>query len=390
MPQSVLHLSFSQSGGAGNVARILAEARSQMGFHTAHRFGIKGNLWTNPLSSPRHTVAAAVDNFVVKNPDFGAPISLLRDKTTLNLEEDFGLWDVIHLHSANGVLDLNKLVLRWPSQKIVWTLHDMNPLTGGCHYSLECTGYTSGCDSCPAVRPVFRNQIASALTRKISAVSKLKNLNVVAPSQWLADAARSSATLAHFPISVIPNPVSQNFCVPPTDTIQRTKFTFCLVAQNLQDPVKNVAEAVKAFRELRTQHSTITLVLVGKNGKPFATEGVIPLGSLSAPELASTLAQCEALLVPSLAENSPLVIAEAATQGVSSLVNNAGGMPGMIAALGAGMVFSGHAELVAAMTSVVRKLDSETHAARRSLSSRALQLFSPTRVSRQYDKLYDR
>ena len=104
-----MHVSFSQSGGAGKVARLLTEARTAGGAPTSHLFTIDKNLWTEPWSAPRHAIAAALDNFVVRSSDFGAPISLFRDSlesaTLVALEEA----DVIHLHSINGQLSLSWL-----------------------------------------------------------------------------------------------------------------------------------------------------------------------------------------------------------------------------------------------------------------------------------------
>lgn len=32
---------------------------------------------------------------------------------------------------------------------VVWILNDQHPVTGGCHYSLDCDGYTRSCGRCP-------------------------------------------------------------------------------------------------------------------------------------------------------------------------------------------------------------------------------------------------
>ena len=47
--------------------------------------------------------------------------------------------DVIHLHWVAKLIDYTSFFASVPDQfPIVWTLHDMNPFTGGCHYAGDC------------------------------------------------------------------------------------------------------------------------------------------------------------------------------------------------------------------------------------------------------------
>ena len=388
MPRSVLHISFSQSGGAGGVAEILTEARSVAGSPTTHRFSIAKNLRVAPWSAPRHTVAAVIDDAIIRNSGFNAPISLARDGLSVDLGDELEACDVLHLHNVNGVLTLAHLAEHFPTKRIIWTLHDMNPMTGTCHYSLGCRGYLSDCSSCPAVRGPFQRRVSISLLQKTVALSKLTNLVIVAPSQWLADRAAESSAMRDLPIHVIPNPIRPVFCESPTTPADGNRFTFSIVAQNLSDPVKNVAMAVQVFRELKKAYPHISLALVGNNGGTFLGEGITALGSLAEEEMAQMLSHTSSLIVPSLAENSPLVIAEAAARGTASIVNSVGGMPDMVASLEAGNIFSNGGELHESMVHVAQKDDHISPALREALSARAITLFSPASVSQQYDDLY--
>lgn len=388
MTTSVLHISFSKSGGSGGVAEILSEARLAAGFPTAHSFSIERNLRVAPLSAPLHTVAAVLDDAIFRQPDFNAPISLARDWLEIKPAHELQSWDVLHLHNVNGVLSLGRLAESFAAKRIVWTLHDMNPMTGSCHYSLGCTGYVSDCTDCPAVRIPFRRQVSSSLSRKSRALTKLTNLVVVAPSEWLADRARESTALGSREIHVIPNPIRPEFCAPAAQSAKTQVFTFCIVAQNLADPVKNVRMAVEAFRELRKSHPQISLALVGNGGSSFHSEGITTFGPLPAEEIAEILSQTSSLIVPSLAENSPLVIAEAAAQGTMSIVHDVGGMPDLIRLVQSGIVFSDNKQLLKGMLSVASNNELFSSSSRRALASRALSLFSPASVSQQYDELY--
>ena len=370
------------------MAKILTQVRSDRGLPTTHWYYIEKNLRVAPWSAPKHTAAAVMDDSIVRNPDFEAPISLARDCLGTEQIEKLDSWDVLHLHNVNGVLDLAHLAERYPSKKIVWTLHDMNPMTGACHYSLGCKGHLTNCSSCPAVRVAFQPQVRFSLSRKTMAINGLTDLTVVAPSQWLADRARESSALRNVPVRVIPNPINPLFCASLGYKAQTSKYTFCVIAQNLSDPIKNVGAAVRNFLELKKSNAHISLALVGNNGDSFSTDGVIALGALSAPGIVETLSNSTAVIVPSLAENSPLVIAEAAARGATCIVSNAGGMPDMVASLGAGYVFSSDAELQEAMSAVMLREDPGAPAAREKLSGRAIALFSPMTIGRQYEDLY--
>ena len=190
------------------------------------------------------------------------------------------------------------------------------------------------------------------------------------------------------PIHVIPNPIRPVFCETPTTPADGIRFTFCVVAQNLSDPVKNVGIAVEVFRELKKAYPRISLALVGNNGDSFLGDGITALGSLAEEEMAQMLSHTSSLIVPSLAENSPLVIAEAAARGTASIVNSVGGMPDMVASLEAGKVFSNGADLYESMAHVAQRDGQNSPASREALSALATTLFSPASVSRQYDDLY--
>ncbi|MEM9808495.1 MAG: glycosyltransferase, partial [Cyanobacteria bacterium P01_D01_bin.56] len=74
--------------------------------------------------------------------------------------------DIIHLHWINHsfvqIETLSKLGF-----PLVWTLHDMWPFTGGCHYSSTCNLYTSSCGNCPILRSNQKSDLSSLTwTRK--------------------------------------------------------------------------------------------------------------------------------------------------------------------------------------------------------------------------------
>ncbi len=372
------------------MARILSEAQRQRGRNSSLHTVIASNLRAAPLSAPFHTLSAATDDFVVRNPDFDSPISLFRDERTGRLLRTIEKPDITHLHGINGALSLADIASTWPDTRVVWTLHDMNPFTGACHYSLECSGYEGTCHSCPAVRRAWHHKVMVNLERKRDELSQIKDLTLVAPSTWLADQAKRSSALRGREIAVIPNPVNPQFTEDKTQEAAQQDETFRIVviAQNLSDPVKDVATTVDAFTRAGLASSGAELVLVGHGGEGFTGAGIRAAGSLSSEGLQNVLAQSDVLVVSSRAENAPLVIAEAASAGMLPIVRTVGGMPEMVGLLGHGHTFTSSSELQSLLLRESQATPAARLKRRTALRSKANAVWGSDSAIALYDKVY--
>lgn len=106
--------------------------------------------------------------------------------------------DIIHLHWIAGFFDYRYFFMSIPDNvPVVWTLHDMNPFTGGCHYSWECDRYTENCGNCPQLA----NSNASDLSREILIDKKYlfdqRSIHIAADSHWIEDQAKLSSVFKH-------------------------------------------------------------------------------------------------------------------------------------------------------------------------------------------------
>jgi hypothetical protein len=110
--------------------------------------------------------------------------------------------DVFNLHWVSGLLDYASFFRQVPSTRpVVWTLHDMNAITGGCHYDLSCNRYIDGCRACPQLGSADETDLSAKIwkrKKKIFSQVDSSRLNIVAPSQWLAREARKSPLLGRF------------------------------------------------------------------------------------------------------------------------------------------------------------------------------------------------
>jgi len=389
--ETITHVSFSSAGGTGSVARILSDEQRRRGQDSQLISVITSDLRKSPLSAPLHTMAAGIDEYIVKAADFSSPISVLRDQVNGLGMSDLARADIIHLHGINGAMRLEELHSVPKHTRVVWTLHDMNPFTGACHYSLGCEGFKSSCSRCPAVKSVFYKRVSDLLTTKKEAVAKVPNLSVVSPSRWLAEEAKHSMVFASHSISVIPNPIDpiflgENSASAKTDETSSSRII--VVAKNLSDPVKQVGTAVRAFHSAFPHKGNATLTLVGSGGKEFEGEGVTLTGPLAKSDLAQAFAQSDVLIVPSKGENAPLVIGEAAASGCLPLVASVGGMGEMVSALQHGSVFEHTEELIHHLTALRELSIASKRQARAAIRSNAVLLYSPSAAATEYDKVY--
>jgi len=71
--------------------------------------------------------------------------------------------DVVHLHwVAGGILRIEDIArIKAP---IVWSLHDMWPFTGGCHYDENCGAFRQQCGDCKVLQSPKSKDRAAAST----------------------------------------------------------------------------------------------------------------------------------------------------------------------------------------------------------------------------------
>ena len=388
----IAHLAFSSTGGAGSVASRLAEAQRREGHDAFVVSAISGSLRDAPLGKPLHTAAAVLDDKALRSTSFAAPISLLRDRlhTTLEVIDSA---DVIHLHWPNGFVDLGGLAKAAGDKKVVWTLHDMNAFTAVCHYALSCRGFESGCERCPALKTPFSHLAGTHWNHKRAQLEAFQDLSFVAPSSWLAGEAESSAMLQGIKVAVIRNPLPSPLPTPTAMTkaraqlgLGRTDTVFVVSAAHLGDPLKAVDEAVRVFSSVVHRDAAATLLLLGRGSPDISHPRVRHLGFVDREMSELVLSAADYLVVPSLAENQPLAIAEAQAFGVSLIARNTSGLPEHLEIDPEGALFSNGEEL----GDIFHQLLARPRSAptRASLAKRARKRFDPQAVVNAYDRVY--
>lgn len=256
--QSVTHISFSPLGGAGSVAVRLTAAQRDLGWkaYLASMVDTPFPRWA--LRHPRVAASALADFYLVRKSSNTAFFSLYRNQYDKRLGVQLADKEgVLHLHWLPGFIwppAFFHQVL--PSRKVIWSMHDLWPITGGCHYTNGCLGFTGTCVNCPQVRHMFQRRVANALRQKQEGVQKCRNLLLVAPSEWAESMVRASAAMRDIPTAVVPNPVNtKQFCIMDRASVRAKwgispmSFVVGVGAADLSDERKQIARTLATLHD---------------------------------------------------------------------------------------------------------------------------------------------
>ena len=102
--------------------------------------------------------------------------------------------DLVHLNNLHEFVSFRFVECLPRHVPLVWTLHDMWPLTGYCFCSMGCDSYVEGCvGECPQEGqwgPVYRRPEREWRRRQRFFVRRASQLTFTSPSNWLATCAR--------------------------------------------------------------------------------------------------------------------------------------------------------------------------------------------------------
>lgn len=187
----IIHLSNSDSGGAGSAAYHFHRQLKNAGYDSKLLVAtkkrdddaiVKAPKKPKPLRKWLKFKNKWVERLTSKGFQFYG-LSDRKSKMTQNwLREhitDNTHAIVVHWVAQFVTIDDILAVINGKKIRIFITLMDMAPFTGGCHYSFGCTSYFTGCQSCPASKhlliknAVRNNSMLKALQVKELAASAI-------------------------------------------------------------------------------------------------------------------------------------------------------------------------------------------------------------------------
>ena len=254
--------------------------------------------------------------------------------------------DVIHLSWINqGMLSLKGIRKILKSGKpVVWTMHDLWPATGICHYARGCNRYGSSCGNCPLLpHKGSKNDLSAQVFRRKKELYQHCNISFVSCSRWLEKQAKSSGLFVGQRVTNIPNPIDTHVFCPMDKAEARLraglpadKHLILFVSQKVTDERKGMKYFVEAIDKLVAQYpavkdNTAIAILGGHSEEVTLTLPSYSLGYVSDEKrIVDIYNSVDVFVLPSLEDNLPNTIMEAMACGVPSVGYKVGGIPEMI------------------------------------------------------------
>lgn len=254
--------------------------------------------------------------------------------------------DLVNVHWVAGFVaaaGIRRLVEAGHS--VVWTLHDMRPFTGGCHYSAGCRGFTARCVACPQLVPALHELPARSLARARRRLAGIP-LRFVSPSRWLADElVRSSIFDARWhEVRVIPNGLDlTRFCPGERANARRRLglpaegLGILLGSVSLAERRKGsdvavaaVARATAAVAARSPGQPRPFVISYGSGRLEIPGVACHALGSVAEAGVLEATHACDLHLTMTREDNLPNTVMEALACGRPVLATRTGGIPEMV------------------------------------------------------------
>jgi glycosyltransferase involved in cell wall biosynthesis len=254
--------------------------------------------------------------------------------------------DIVHLHWINGGF-IRIETLAKIKRPLIWTLHDMWALTGGCHYNIDCTAYQQGCGHCPALNSKKQRDLSFRQFRRKQKAWQALDLHIVTPSQWLKDSVQKSPLLQQFPCSLIPNGIDTQVFQPINKSLARSLlklpqdkhyvlFGAIRAVSDTRKGLRYLHQALQALKaRVAADQKDIALLIFGASA-PISEMLNFPypchyLGHLHDDiSLNVVYSAADVFVAPSVQDNLPNTVMEALTCGVPAVAFDIGGMPDLI------------------------------------------------------------
>ncbi len=412
----VVHLNtYDGNGGAGRACLRLSTALNGVGIDSKvlvyYKFSDNSaiiNLSKGPLAKAKAVYHIMAERYLTKAfvKAEKTPFSLGWFGQSLLKNKWVQEADVIHIHWINhGFLNPKFLAeLDLLDKPIVWTFHDSNAFTGGCHVRYSCEHFHRQCGNCPLLKMSGPKDIShKTWKRKEKAYSQL-NFHIVAPSRWMAKSVKESSLLGLRPMSVIPNTIEIDVFKPYVKAeakkilkIAPEKFVIMSgFMPSKNDKHKGTPYLIDALFELSRRpeipNEQIELVIFGNKDVenmpnfPFKTTF---LGTINKDEhLAKCYAAADAFITASLEDNLPNTVMESLACATPVIAFTTGGIPDMVNHLQNGYIaaYESATDLADGLEWLFLHEDKEAiqKEARRSILSK----FSPTVIAEQHLSLY--
>ena len=323
------------------------------------------------------------------------PISLgLQSADLRKLTERFKP-DIVNLHWINGGIASIHAVgkLQVP---VVWTLHDMWPFTGGCHYSGDCLQYRESCQRCPKVKDVLGAPTITSWVhhRKRNNWGK-QPLHAITPSAWMREMALTSSLFAGANVKHIRNCVNPGIFNGKHRDKMRAKLGLlpaskAVLFSSANQPRKGAFMIPDVIRHLRTAAPESDWHFLFMGGLPPTLkpdQGVTQLPpTTDEARVASYYAASDVYALPSLEDNLPNTVSESLSCGTPVAAFPTGGIVEMISSGCSGYLSTDRSSQSLALS--ILKCTQASLLPRDTISNEAHNTYSMHSIAQEHRALY--
>lgn len=219
--------------------------------------------------------------------------------------------DVISIHWDRGFA--NSRVVRelyeLTGAKIVYHFVDEAPLTGGCHYPINCNNYLSGCKSCPALKT------GRKLAEKQYAY---KNKNLSGLPLYVCGTPFDMRLASHSPLfkdaitlPVIHKPIVNKVSQVEARTlygIDEDCFVIFVGAESIDNPRKGMYYFTKAIENASSSIPKLLVLAAGRSELNIPGINIMNLGYLDIQQLMTCFCAADCFVSTTIADSGPMMV----------------------------------------------------------------------------------